>query len=163
MPQKIHFETDRDFRRRRFRQKPRVFLPLSRLQADSYPQILRKSQIEKGRSMMRHCTLAAILVLASATPNALAQKRLNNFVTELVNIPTAQADSYTFSVERDTWLFVRVTSDRAVSVRPIAMGLLAMRPRSTLSRSLPTWTTRNRRYLHARWIFGNETSLKAIL
>jgi len=40
MSQKIHFETDGDFRRRRFRWKPRFLSPLSRLQADSHPQIL---------------------------------------------------------------------------------------------------------------------------
>jgi hypothetical protein len=46
----------------------------------------------------------------------MAAKRLNNFVTELVRIDEAARGSYAFSVEHETWLFVRVTSDEPVAV-----------------------------------------------
>ena len=46
--------------------------------------------------------------LCAASP-ARAEKRLNNFVVELVNVGGAQAGVYEFDVPFETWLFVRVT------------------------------------------------------
>jgi hypothetical protein len=43
-----------------------------------------------------------------------AENRLNNLVTELVNIENAKAGSYDFSAKHETWLFIRVTSSDSV-------------------------------------------------
>ncbi len=57
-----------------------------------------------------------ILYAVMAALPGMAAQRLNNFVTELVRIEEATPGAYDFSVEHETWLYVRVTSSEAVSV-----------------------------------------------
>lgn len=53
--------------------------------------------------------VAGLLVLLLAVGSARGERRLNNFVVELVNVEDAGAGSYTFETPFETWLFVRVT------------------------------------------------------
>ena len=67
---------------------------------------------------------AACVVLLCRVPSGSAEsaavpepRRLNNFVTEYVNMATPKLGEYAFTFERDNWLFVRAVGAQAGDVR----------------------------------------------